>query len=1502
MRTKELLKFAAVVFLCQKCAPAQVITTFAGSDWLFPTNTLPAQKAPLGGVGGAALDAAGNLYIVDRFNAIVVRISPEGLLTVVAGNGVPGYSGDGGTATAATLYVPSAVAVDVQGNLFISDQVNNNIRKVNKKNGIITTVVGGGSSGALGDGGQALFATLNQPLAIALDPSGNLYVADTFNNRIRKVTPNGAIITVAGNDSQGFSGDGIRATSASLNLPQGVALDSSGNLYIADAYNYRIRKVTTDGIIHTIAGTGVMGFSGDQGPALLATLNGPSGLWVDAGGSVFVADSLNNRIRRITPDGIINTVAGSDAQNFSDVPQPAVGTSLDQPLGVLTDPSGNLVIADYGNYRVRKVTLDGVISTVAGNGLFRFSGDNGPASAAALNNPQVICFDGRGNFYIAELYRIRKVAPDGTISTIAGNGSPGFLGDGMAARQAAFNQIRGLAADSAGNLFVADVYNQRVRKIDTDGVINTIAGNGLIGFNGDGIPATEAKLNQPTGLAVDASGSLYISDHFNNRIRKVTPSGTISTVAGTGFPGFAGDGGPAVNAYLYFPESLTLDASGNLYIADTQNGRIRKVMPDGVISTIAGSGAPETSHSFNGDGGPATSASFNSLTGLTVDKSGNVFISDKLSNRVRQVMPSGIITTAAGNGTSGFSGDGGPASSAALNQPMGLAVDGGDPFIADAANNRIRKLVAASTVSYGFLPSSLSFSAFANGAPPQPQSITLSGSLAGIAFTITPSDSWLIVDQSAGAMPASLTVSIDPSKLTANSYQGYITISAPVASLPTQNIPVFLTVQDPVPPKLNVSIENLTFTAIQGSAPQTNQIQIRNTGGGTLSFTSQSTMTSGDSWLSISATSGTVTSIAPTSLTVTVTPGTLAGGIYQGSIFITSGSSTFTIAVTLVISAPNARILVSQTGLSFSAAAGGGAPLPQTFGILNIGQGPMDWTATADTLSGGQWLQLSASSGTVTQPFIDVSSVNVTVNPAGLSSGDYYGRIQISASSALSTQSITVILTVTSVDVTGPEVRPAALIFTGVAGASPGSQDVLVGNPKPVSDSYVSSVISNAFTYVPAHALVLPNQPTTLRVVPDFSKLQPGDIDRGTITLQFSDGTSRTISVLSVAAPLSSDRRLARQAFGCTSSALEIQLRSPTPDLSFNATAGNPFNIEAQVVDDCGNLIGADGTQSASVVASFSNQDSDIHLTHVGSGIWTGTWRPSNLTNGPVAVSLAAFNSAGTLLQSGQKGLIGTLSAGATPVVMASNVTQAASRVAGGPIAPGSLITFNASNLNPSGQGSLDLQTGMKVLLDDKQAPILSANDGQLTVQVPFDAVVNGQSQLTVLTSTMLSVPESVVVAQTQPGIFTVSGQGTGPGAIYKSDGVTLAQGDSPASVGEEVVIYATGLGQVNPPPPAGVPPPDSPLSSTKDQVTVSIDGQDATPCFAGLTPGIAGLYQVNAVVPGGNEPEVIEDVPVTITVGGVTSPVVSLRRSGGKGGSSSFVCPTQPSQDSRPR
>ncbi|HET9257257.1 MAG TPA: SMP-30/gluconolactonase/LRE family protein [Pseudonocardiaceae bacterium] len=617
---------------------ALAISSLSGSGELATAAPIP------GDVYTCAIDPAGGVYFSTFGDARVYKVESSGKMKVVAGAGVKGDSGDNGPATKAQLRGPYGLAADGAGNLYIADSGSHRIRKVDPA-GVITTAAGNGTPDSTGDGGPAVLATLHYPDGLTIDRNGDLYIAEFGGYRVRKIDRSGLITTVAGTGAQGYSGDGGPALRATFAGPRSVGVDAVGNLYIADTGNGRIRKVNAAGTITTIAGNGRRGGTGDGGPATAAELDNPRGIAVDQAGNVYIADSLNARIREVDTSGRIRTVAGNGIRGLSGDGGPATAAQLAIPDGVVVDRDNTLYIGDALNHRVRKVDTSGTITTFAGAGL-AYPGDGGPANHANLDQPWGVSLGKDGRIYIADSnnHRVRMVGQNGEITTIAGTGAAGFSGDGGNAVDAQLNIPNGLLADRDGNVYIADTHNHRVRKVTPDGKIRTIAGIGQGNFSGDNGPAIQADLRYPIGLALGSDGSLYIAEGGNDRIRRVDPAGVITTVAGNGTGGYAGDGGPAREARLNNPAGVAADDAGNLYIADSDGNRVRKAGPDGKITTIAGNGSSD----ITGDGDLAIRARLNTPFGVEAGPDGSVYIADSANDRIRRIDPAGIITTFAG--------------------------------------------------------------------------------------------------------------------------------------------------------------------------------------------------------------------------------------------------------------------------------------------------------------------------------------------------------------------------------------------------------------------------------------------------------------------------------------------------------------------------------------------------------------------------------------------------------------------------------------------------------------------------------------------------------------------------------------------------------------------------------------------------------------------------------------------------------------------------------------
>jgi len=637
--------------------------------------------------------------------------------------GISVYAG-GGTrsnqcATCQSLVYPIGMVMDTSGVMYIADS--GGIVHRRTPDGYMGPFAGGGTAGAI-DSGLALDATLSGPSFLAFDPSGNLYLTENPGQRLRKITLSGIITTIAGTGLPGFSGDGGPATLAQLNNPTGLAVDAVGNIYIADEGNNRIRKINTAGIITTIAGTGVAGHNGDSIPAASAELNAPYSLAVDGIGNLYIGEVGGQRVRKIDTTGMILSLAGPEIAG--DSTQPVV-----IPTG-LSDINGTLIISDAGINRLRIVGDSGV-STIG------IIDDNTPYGATPVNNPRAIAFtnnqnynvsgfpnipmssmqvvekaggdvlsivsdryyagiagDGDtvyasnpdlvidsihtgpwgvqaakqgGNVYFTDSNTVRSIPPaaqpfvtilwnaslyNDNIQPFIGTGAPGYAGDGGPADSALLTGTFGLWKDPLGQIYTGTQGDNRIRKVDLAGIIRTFAGTGSAGYSGDGGPATTAAIRGINGLGGDYKGNVYFSDSIDAVVRKIDTNGIITTFAGTGTPGYSGDGGRATSAQLGKPNGISADPTGNIYIADNFVNTVRKVDTNGIITTVAGG---SDSRGLSGDYGPATTATFGHIINVWSDVRGNLYILDNGNNNIRIVNGgTGIITPFAGAGGMGY--------------------------------------------------------------------------------------------------------------------------------------------------------------------------------------------------------------------------------------------------------------------------------------------------------------------------------------------------------------------------------------------------------------------------------------------------------------------------------------------------------------------------------------------------------------------------------------------------------------------------------------------------------------------------------------------------------------------------------------------------------------------------------------------------------------------------------------------------------------------------------
>lgn len=1420
-----ILGFAAVSIVL---TGQSFVETVAGTGWIFPTTPGPAAQAPLSAVQAMVTDAAGNVFIADPDNHVVLRVDGNGVLSVYAGNAIEGYSGENIPAVQAELDRPTGLAFDGDGNLLIADFYNLRIFRVDRA-GILRTVAGGGSQ--TGEGVSALAAEI-QPWSLAVDSRGVIYFSEPDKNRVRRIDANGVVRTVAGTGEEGFSADGVPAVQAKLANPVGITVDAAGLLYITDDFNHRIRRVRADGVLETFAGTGEVGISGLNGPATRATLINPRAVYADKRGNVYIGDNLRSgRLLKVDPAGILTNVAP--------------GVVFDSARAITVVSEGVLLVAEAGSERVLRVT-NGTATLFAGNQRYRFGGDGGPAAAASLYYPQGMAFASDGTLYFVDSgnERVRRVRPDGVIETV---------------RTGTLRGPMGLALDAGGNLYVSEPDEDSIVKITPAGTQTTF-------FTRQG--------SSPSGLAVDAAGNLYVASPSGALVLKITPAGVATTYAGTGTAGFSGDGQAATRAQLNFPLRLALDSAGNLFIADVANNRVRKVTTAGVISTVAGNGV----EAHAGDGGAATAASFDSIQGLAVDAQGNLYIAT--TYRIRRVDAGGTVRTIAGGEVGGNFGDGGPPLEAGI-EPWEVAIGPkGDLYFTQFYYSTIRAIRSAAP-TYQVTPAAVTLTALA-GSNEVSARVELRGSTAGLGYTARATGgTWLRVTPEAGQMPAALTVTARTEGLAAGTYTGRIEVGVPFGNPARTDVPVTFTVTAGGP-RLTVPTQPLQFSVTEGGAAVSATLRAANEGSGTVAFTAAAS----EAWLTVTPASGNLGAGEFQALQVTANPARLASGTYTGRVMVRSGETVFPVNASLLVTAAGPKILLSQTGLPFAAVAGGGTPMGQTLAVLNEGAGTLTFTVSASTLSGANWLRAVPRVTTVARPLLDIAEVDVFVDQAGLAPGEYFGQVRVAATGAAA-QTATVVLRVLAAGSNpGPEIRPTGILFTAAQGSSPASQEVVVSNLLGRNISFASGSVtfdgSTWLRHLPTNAAVAPNDPRRIVVAPVLTGLAPG-IRRGAITLVFDDGTIRTVSVLSVVAGAGFAGEKAgdeRQAASCASPKLNLTFTQIGDGAG--ARAGQPFPIELRAVDDCGNVVrGNEKNANSAMYAKFDNGDPDVRLVALGDGRWAGTWRPLNASVNKVTVSGVGVLVEGLGLQAGRvdKDVAMSASAG-TPVIRSGAVVHGASQRADVPIAPGSLVTVYGANLAERVTGlnplPLPVETeGTEVLLGGAALPILFASPTQINAQLPYTLPSNAVLQVVVRRGSQISVPEPFVVAAAQPGIFTKNQQGTGQGIVVRSDQVTLAEPGTPARAGEAVVIYGTGLGPVSEVVAAGTPAPGSPLARTLRTVTVAVGGKAAQVLFAGLTPGFAGLYQVNAILAA--DTPVGDAVPLTIQVDGHDSNAVTI-------------------------
>ena len=1374
----------------------QVITSVIGTEHIFPATEIAGADAPLGVLGGMAKDRQGNIYVADQTHHMVMRVSPDFKVSIVAGNGVAGYSGDGHAATRASLLTPFGVAVDAAGVVYVADTGNHRIRRI-KTDGIIDTIAGTGAPGAGLDGVLAVMSPINSPVGVAVDPNGGVYFSDTLNNRIRLIQSHGAVSTIAGSPQAFGLGDGGPAISAMFRYPTGLFVDSWRNLYVADSNQSRIRKITPAGQISTVAGNGGGTFNGDNHLATATALRFPYQAVVDPVGKLLIADHFNRRIRQVDSLGLMTTVAGTGQVGFSGDGGLATAATISFPASVIADGAFDFSFTDSFNGRIRRVR-NGVIGTVAGNGGPSLTIDR-KAQFTSLRQPNGLAFDGAEALFVVDgnNNRILRLSPTGDLSIVAGTGTAGFSGDGGPATRADVYLPENITVDRQGNLYIADFFNDRIRKVTPDGTIRTVVGTGAAGWSGDGV-GVQVAINHPRGMTTDGRGNLYFADYGNARVRRLGLDGRVETIAGTGVPCHTWesacfrDGLAATSTVLTSPSSIATDGNGTFWVVETDAHRIRKFTLDGAIFTVAGTGVA----GYSGDGGLGTSATLNSPRDIALDKNGNLYIVDQLNHRIRVLDNRGMMRTLAGKGQAGFSGDGGDPLKASFNGPSGIAISpSGDVYVSDSSNGRVRLIASQPPVASAVAPARFTFRAPSDAGLTAAQTIALNSSTPGLPFTVVvPRDApWLTVSALDGILPFRLEVRANSTGLAPGTYATELEVRTPNAAPSVQKFPVTIVVGPEVPPSLTIDHSVIILTMRRGDAPVRQIVGLRVSGSKKVSLAVSAAMGPGDRWLKAELPVPAASAVEPGVVELEVDPSRVDPGTHTALVTVTAnsvllaGPGELKVRVNLIVTEAVSRFELPQTTIRFQAIEGGPAPATQFLPIVNTGGDAVQWDGTAKALDGSGWLKLGAESGSVS----DVGRIPVTVvDFQKLRAGSYYGVVQLSLSgSRIAPQIATVQLTVLPPgSPLPPQIDPSSLVFAGVAGRSPSAEVVKIFNPTAQSTAFTSiakfaeNEVSQWLRHVPSNAMLPSGVATSVTVQPDYRDLKPG-IYRGSIQFQIG-GVVRLLDVTSVvttesgeipvdassmaAAGAQSGRGKSRDAEAsenCWSLVHFMDLDASSP---FTATVGEPVTLTFKLLDACHKPAVAGGTKGAKSISpslGFAGTSLEPPPPPISQGTIRATVTFPKMPDGGAT---AVDGSVIAYVDVPSSGLVFTRKATLPFTVQLSPkrdalpiVTRTISEDAGSkalPVSPGAFVSVFGENLatgSSAATGGEPYPTQLgetQVYLGKTALPLRSVSPQRIEFQVPADVVANQALELYVKRGDVPSGPFTVTVGGREAG------------------------------------------------------------------------------------------------------------------------------------------------------
>ncbi len=1448
---------------------ARIITTVAGTDFLFNDDGKPAVGAPLSlFLLDVEFSPKGELHFIDAQNAMVMKVREDGIVEVVAGNGSTLTAGIPGDAKTAGMRFPQSFAFSPDGDLY--------------------TITGPGNIFRVRDGQISFFASAGFEApqtfpAMAFGPSGDLYIAIPLRHEVLRVSPAGDVTSFAGLEGIfGFRGDGRPANRALLSAPSDVAVDAAGNVYIADSNNFRVRRVRPDGIIETVAGTGVQAVAPlRDGPALETPLDLPAAINITPAGDLLILEtpsfggSFPGVVRRLTQDGRLETIAQTRNE-----------------IRIAADSAGSIYL--IGSGRVRRIDPAGASEIVAGGGAYRFSGDGGPATSAHMNVPSALDVDAAGNLFIVDgaNHRVRRVTTDGIMSTLVGDGDQANAGDGGPAREASLAFPTDLAFDPQGNLLIAST--DTIRQVDPSGIISTFIAAGAAGL------APSFSVNR---IATDPFGTVAVTDDTSHQVGAIDQAKNVFAIAGRflgdfeglgGEGGFSGDGGPALSATLNAPAGVAVAPDGSIVFADAGNNRIRRVALDGTIDTFVGGGdEPASTLTQNV---PRRQVSLGNPSGVTFDPTGSLYFTEADASVVRVLSPNGLVSRVAGaiprvvseDGSLVRSGDGGPAIFATLVNPTDVAIGpDGSIFIADLAAHRVRKVLATPPAFFPLEPSMLMLAGSSNGPPSGRNEILIRAEVPGMEFSteVRTADGggWLEVDAATGATPRLLQVRANPGGLAPGRYMAQVDVTILFATPNQQRLNVAFDVGEELPPDPRLGATSLSFTYASGSEARSEPVLLSNRGGGSVGFNVSTLTDDGANWLSASPSAGTLTPADPITLAIAANPSGLPPGAYTGRVRVEAGQ-TLELPVTMTVSAIDQAMLIAQRGLSYLSVARGGVVPPQSFGVLNVGRGAMPFTTSVRTLSGGDWLRASPGAGAA-NPAQPAPLVQVEVNQSSLDAGEYYGLVEVTAPDAAnSPQQIPVFLEVRAEGSNpGAQVTPSELVFTSSQGASPGSQNVFVYGISAGAKSFRAAPNTDLgsivwFVTLPNDASLDPSEPTRILVQPRSAPLDPG-IHSGRLPLQFSDGRVSTVDITLVqkaagSGALSTEPGAVSQA-ACTPTALVP--RASSLGAGFGVSAGWPVGMQVRVVDDCGEPL-----DSGAVTVDFSNGDPEISLVSLKNGRWDGTWQTSDSQLDQVTLRIRADEPVMGL--SGEFELTGRLDTRLErPNFTREGIVSAADFdvAAPAPPSPGALVSIFGVRLSQGTAGITELPlpqelAGTSVFIGGIPAPLLFSSTGQVNALIPNELRPNTSHRVIIQRGTTLTEAVDISVAAAQPAVFRTSPAGR-QGHIYRAvnGAQILAEPATAAQAGEAVIIYSAGLGAVDPPLVSGTAASANPLHRSVDPARVTIEGVDAPVFFSGLSPGFVGLYQVNAFVPEGLGRN--DAASLVMEVGGARSPAVTI-------------------------